>query len=163
MDSFEIEKKYKLKKKYYLQGYLPENKGRELCEMFNMNVEDVIEYRLRRITSGKDKRKSYIFECKSEGKLVRREMKKKLTKELFDKYWKFIESTVEKEIIPVKIFSSGVTLEIEIHQYLDRELVLAEIEYDDFDLLRHLCLEEEDVTDDDSFKNRNLAITKKKE
>jgi CYTH domain-containing protein/CHAD domain-containing protein len=125
------------------QGYLP---GERIME------------RLRRERHA-DGSVALVRTLKSGSGLVRLEVEEELPRELFDAWW---PSTVARRIRKRRTKAEYCTKTFEVDVFLDRELVLAEIELEDADeavelppwLLDVLVA---DVTDDKSYSNANLA------
>tara|TARA_Y100000310_G_scaffold190615_1_gene190618 strand:+ start:22298 stop:22831 length:534 start_codon:yes stop_codon:yes gene_type:complete len=131
------------------QGYLPIEVGQVLAGYVGLNVDfEAAEARLR------DKGGELYFTLKGKGGLVRNEAECMLEPEVFGDYWGKTEGNrVEK--IRLKIPYQGDPLEIDV--YTDRRLIVAEIEVDSVMRAERINPIGRDITEDKSYKNKNLA------
>ena len=130
------------------QGYLQKQDLDALCAEIQYKPEfEVNEARLRQ--EGLD----FIFTLKGKGDIQRDEENIALSYVLFEKYWPKTEGArVEK----VRVRPSE-RREVEIDVYTDRDLVIAEIEVPTLEEAKKLVPLGKDVTEDERYKNRNLA------
>lgn len=131
------------------QGYLPIEKGIELAKRIRLNIEfEPAEARLR------NKGEKLYFTIKGYGGTIREELETEIDEKIFQEYW---PSTKGKRIEKVRLKApyNGLTAEIDV--YLDRKLIVAEVETKtekEAEQLKNLGL---DVTQDSTYKNKNLA------
>lgn len=131
------------------QGYLELELGEILANKWGISFKfKPIETRLRKQNN------NYIFTIKGAGGLTRDEENKQIGSGLCDKYW---EKTLGKRVEKVRLKRehSGQTIEIDF--YTDRDLIMAEIEFSDENSARAFPKIGKDVTENDKYKNRNLA------
>jgi len=131
------------------QGYLPLDQGLMLSKTLGMDIDfEPTEARLR------NKNGKLFFTLKGKGGLSRNEAEVNLAQELFDDYWtKTKGRRVEKVRLDKKL--QGYTAEIDV--YTDRDLIVAEIEVPTVAEAERLKPLGKDVTEDKSYKNKNLA------
>ncbi len=131
------------------QGYLSIEKGMELAKSLGLHVGfEPAEARLR------NKGGKYFFTIKGEGGTVRDELEVSLDKHIFQQYWPATEGKrVEK--MRLKTPYEGQTAEVDV--YLDRKLIVAEVEVETLEEAEHMNAMGKDVTKDKAYKNKNLA------
>jgi CYTH domain-containing protein len=133
-------------------GYLPLEEGRELAEELGFTIDfELGEARLRH------KAGRYFFAVKSNGSLERTELEKEVSKEYFERHFGKIDGKVEKSRLK-KPFQ-GYTLEIDV--YMDRPLIVAEIEVPTQEEAEKLPVLGKEITEDQRYKNKNLSREKK--
>ena len=160
-DSFsDLEKIAKKDGKLIHQGYLPLEQISEFDDLLHSGIENMIEkidtkpaeLRLRSIGEGFGK--GYWVTIKSKGGQTRMEIEHQIDKKTFKKYWPKTEGKrVEKTRLTIPFM--GQDLEIDI--YRDRKLIVAEIEFDKIRKNEIIIPIGKDVTEDQRYKNRNLA------
>jgi adenylate cyclase len=132
------------------QGYMPLDKGHELADLLEAEVHFIpTEARLR------NKAGRLIFNMKGDGGLVRNELPDyDVSQDVFEQNWNFTEGNrVEK--IRLKVPYQGHTLEIDV--FTDRLLITGEVEVDSVKEAENLVAIGKDVTEDQTYKNKNLA------
>ena len=132
-----------------IQGYLSLGNGTRLASCLNLPFDfEPKEARLRK-KAGK-----FYFTLKGEGGLSRGEAEQEMDKPLFDTWW---PATNGKRIDKIRLARpyEGRTLELDV--YMDRELVIAEIEVPSVEAANSLIALGKDVTEDSRYKNKNLA------
>jgi CYTH domain-containing protein len=131
------------------QGYIPIEKGMELAKKLGLHVTfEPAEARLR------NKGGKYFFTIKGEGGTVRDELEVTIDQHTFQHYWSATEGKrVEK--MRLKTPYEGQTAEVDV--YLDRKLIVAEVEVGTLDEAERLKALGKDVTKDKAYKNKNLA------
>jgi CYTH domain-containing protein len=131
------------------QGYIPLESGQELCKELGIFLDFLpTEARLR------DKGGKKYFTLKGKGGLERNEAESDISDRLFNAYWPKTEGNrVEK--VRLKRPCQGHSVEIDV--YTDRDLVVAEIEVPSLEEASRLEALGKDVTEDKSYKNKNLA------
>ena len=131
-----------------VQGYLPMGYAKELATAAGLTVVfHPWEARLRL------KGDKFYFTLKGKGGLTRNEAEKEISGDLFNEYWKLTEGKVDKTRLKV---THG-KLEIEFDVYNDRKLIVAEMEFSSETEARSAPCIGKDITEDDRYKNRNLA------
>ena len=133
-----------------IQGYLPVELLDELLVEFPTlpNKFDPAEIRLRK--KGAD----YFLAMKGEGGLVREEYEIEVDEASFEHYWDYTNGHRIKKT-RVEVLFEGRTLEVDF--FLDRELVLGEVEFPSYEESEHFSMPGTEVTDDPEYKNKNLA------
>ncbi len=136
------------KGKKIVQGYIAVDKLPVLEQYLGVVVDfEPAEVRIRQ------KGDNYYFTVKSEGDLNRREFEIDIDKKRFDMLWDYVEKGVEK----VRYVVNNGKNNIEIDYYLDRSLVVAEIEFDSEEEANNFPALGKDITFDKRYKNKNLA------
>ncbi|MFW6025063.1 MAG: hypothetical protein ACOCRX_01855 [Candidatus Woesearchaeota archaeon] len=131
------------------QGYLNKNFCMEICKELNIDLNfRSAESRLRK------KVNEYYFTIKGKGNIKRKELEKQIDYELFDKYFK---KTNGKRVEKLRLEKKYKNYIIEIDHYIDRDLIVAEIEVDNQTELDFVPKLGKDIKDDRMYKNRNLA------
>lgn len=131
------------------QGYLSLWDGQALCTRLGIApIFDVAEARLR------DKAGTYTYTLKGKGGVERDELETQVTEAYFNMLWPRTENN-RLQKTRLKLPHMGYTLEID--QYLDRDLVTAEIEFPTKEEAASLVALGQDVTRNPAYKNRNLA------
>ena len=139
----------KAKGERIIQGYLPMACAKALSIEANFEVDfRPWEARLRQIG------KTFYFTLKGQGGLTRNEGETKVSKRFFKKYWKLtVGNRIEKMRLKVK--DGNNTAEFDV--YLDRDLIVAEIEFPSEKAARRALALGLDITEEEKYKNRNLA------
>jgi len=147
--NIEIEKKWKLASKKIRQGYIVEEKWEHFETKSGIEIpKEASEVRLRQ------KGDRFYLTFKGDGGLTRFENEEEISKDKFDSLWPLTEGKrVEKIRAEIKL--GGKVLEVDV--FTDRDLVLAEIEFDSEEAANNFPDIGEDVTADKKFKNKNLA------
>jgi CYTH domain-containing protein len=136
--------------KRIIQGYVPKNVGDNIAEDCGLKIDfEPEEYRLRKINDEK-----FIFGVKNLGDLIRDEIEIEIDKSVFNKYWNLTEGR-RLEKFRLKLLVNDRTVEVD--NYSNRDLVLAEVEFSDIQSARKFPLLGKDVTNNPAYKNRNLA------
>lgn len=134
---------------FITQGYLPLEDGLELADRLDMVPDfDPVEARLR-LEAGR-----HWFYLKSDGKFSRQELPKFINKAIFDEHWKLTDG---QRIEKARIIKPYGRFSVEFDVYMDRTLIIAEVEVKSEKDLAKLIALGEDVTDDPKYKNKNLA------
>jgi len=131
------------------QGYLALDSGLELSDILKLNPDfEPSEARLR------DKCGEMFFTLKGNGGLSRNELAVEINKSVFDKYW---PETKGKRVQKIRLAVpfEGHTLEIDL--YTDRDLIVAEVEVPTAKDAQRLSPLGKDITNDKTYKNKNLA------
>jgi len=135
--------------KSIIQGYLPLQNASELSALLNIVLDfDPIEARLR------NKEGEFSFTQKAKGGVSRDGLDVDINQDIFDAYW---SKTKGKRVDKVRLDKpyQGHTAEIDV--YLDRELIVAEVEVPTMAEAEKLKPLGQDVSEDESYKNKNLA------
>jgi len=131
------------------QGYVPREKAIVLADELGISVRfKPEEARLR------DKAGKFYFTLKGEGSGSRNEIEIPLTQELFEAYWAITEG---RRVRKVRLERPHQRYVLVLDVYLDRDLIIAEVEVPtekDVEKLKPLGL---DVTTYEKYKNVNLA------
>lgn len=131
------------------QGYLPYNTGMELAASLRLEITfDVDEIRLRK------KSDKYYLTLKSQGGLSRSELETEISSLLFDKFW---SKTSGRALQKVRLRKPCQGHSVEIDVYTDRDLIVAEVEVPTSKDAEELVPLGKDVSNDDKYKNKNLA------
>ena len=131
------------------QGYLDLGKGSDLAKMLNIDIGfEIMEARLR------DKAGKFYFTLKGDGTLSRSELEKEIDSGLFNEYW---PETGGKRLEKCRLKKPYHEYEAEFDLYLDRNLIIAEVEVPSIEDALKLLPLGKDVTDDKRYKNKNLA------
>lgn len=131
------------------QGYLPIEKGILLAKFLELNLDfEISEARLR------DKNGELFFTIKGDGTIQRDELETSVSREIFDFYW---PETAGKRVEKIRLEKPYVNHILEIDFYLDRELVVAEVEVGSQKEAELFPPLGKDITSDKSYKNKNLA------
>jgi CYTH domain-containing protein len=131
------------------QGYLPLSSGLELSNKLDMNIDfNPCEARLR------NKAGILSFTLKNSGGLSRNELERKVDQNIFDKYW---PKTKGKRIEKIRLNRPFEGHIVEFDVYLDRDLIVAEVEVQSIKQAQKLSALGKDVTNNKSYKNKNLA------
>jgi len=131
------------------QGYLDLNKGSDLAKMLNIELDfEIMEARLR------DKAGKFFFTLKGDGSLSRSELEKEIDSGLFNEFW---PETGGKRLEKCRLKRPYQEYEAEFDLYLDRNLIIAEVEVPSIEDAQKLLPLGKDVTDDKGYKNKNLA------
>lgn len=131
------------------QGYLPIEKGMDLANKLGLHVTfSPSEARLR------NKGGKLYFTIKGEGGIVRDELETGINKKLFQQYW---PATQGKRIEKVRLKTPYEGKIAEIDVYLDRKLIVAEVEVPSIEEAEKLKAIGKDITKDPHYKNKNLA------
>ncbi len=134
--------------KRIVQGYIPTDKLPELEQYLGVVVDfKPAEVRIRQ------KGSNFYFTVKSEGGLNRKEFEIDIDKNKFERLWDYVEKGVEK----VRYVINNGNNNIEVDYYLDRSLVVAEIEFDSEEEAEQFPPLGKDITLDKRYKNKNLA------
>jgi CYTH domain-containing protein len=96
----------------------------------------------------------YFLTLKSDGTVSRDEKETEIPQEVFDFCWPY---TYGKRVRKTRIKMPWQGLTAEIDLYLDRELMIAEVECPDLETAQRLTPLGKDVTEDPRYKNRNLG------
>lgn len=132
------------------QGYLPLETAKLLCDKINLNVSfEVSEARIR------ERNNKQTFTLKGEGDLVREEKEVTITKELFEAYWTETEGKRVEKLRLRKPYE-GYTAEFDV--YINRLLIIAEIEFPSVEVANKIPPLGEDITANAYYKNKNLAL-----
>lgn len=137
------------------QGYLPLEKLEDLRKPLKLYPKfEPKELRVRQY--GED----YFLTVKSDGTLCREEIPDRvISRELFDSLWELTEGRRVKKIrikLPYGIYT------IEIDNYLDRDLVMVEVEFKNKKEAEEFPLLGKDITEYSRYKNKNLAKYRKR-
>jgi len=137
------------KGKVIKQGYLSLKDGQRLSNQMNLGVDfNPTEARLR------NKSEKLSFTLKGEGGISRDELEIEMEEYSFQRFWPLtIGKRVEK--IRYNILYHNHTLEIDV--YLDRDLIVAEIEVPTIKEASFIIALGLDVTENPKYKNKNLA------
>ena len=120
----------------------------QLLEDINKEISfSIQEARLR------NKAGTFIFTLKGKGDIIREEFEVIVSEKLFQKYWPFAQGRVTKARLDMP-YEKHV---VEIDVYLDRNLIVAEVEFETIDDIESFPNIGKDVTEDLSYKNVNLA------
>ncbi len=143
-------KKHVLEKgKTIIQGYLPKDKGWDLAGRMKLSFDfkpDV--FRLRNLNGEK------IFTVKGKGHEKRDEFEHKISDSIFKFYWPFTKGKrIDKKRL--KLAYGHYYLEIDV--FVDRDLIVGEIEVKDKKELADLKPIGMDVSKDQKYKNVNLG------
>lgn len=131
------------------QGYLSDKVSKNLCD--ELNIKPEFEPKESRLRKKVDK---YYFTLKGKGKVKRKELEREIDKEIFEKYF---ENTKGNRVMKLRFKESYRNYEIEFDKYINRDLIVAEIEIDSENELKLLPKLGKDIKDDNNYKNRNLA------
>jgi len=102
----------------------------------------------------REKNHLYTFTLKGEGDVERKELEVSLSKELFESYWPETENRRIEKIRLEKPYEGHVA---EFDVYINRLLIVAEIELPSLAMATDLEPLGEDITTDSRYKNKNLA------
>ena len=132
------------------QGYFNQEDGTELTDkLFSTELDFVPhEFRMR------DKDENHYFTIKGEGTISRRELEVEISKKVFDKYWPM---TSGNQLIKKRLNIPFQDYVVEIDVYLDRDLIVAEIEVPTIEIANGLIPLGNDITHNLTYKNKNLA------
>ena len=131
-----------------IQGYFSVNNGIELVKKLELNLDFVpSEARVRQ------KGNKYFFTMKSDGLQKRNELETTISQDLFENIYSLTETRVEKKRLKVNI--DGLIYEFD--KYLDRDLIVVEIEVNNEKDLEKIIVLGKDITEEIGFKNKNLA------
>jgi CYTH domain-containing protein len=131
------------------QGYLELDKGINLAKLVSMNIDFVPqEARLR------DKEGKFFFTVKGNGGLLRLELEQEINSGLFNDFW---PETEKRRIEKMRLKKPYKDYDAEFDIYLDRNLIIAEVEVPSIEKAEKLIPLGRDVTDDKNYKNKNLA------
>ncbi len=132
------------------QGYLPFEIGRALSRRLYIGLDFTpVEFRLR------NKAGKFLFTIKGYGGLKRNETPDEiLSEETFNNYWEF---TKGNRIYKKRLKKPYQNLEAELDLFLDRDLILAEVETETEEQANALNPLGKDVSEDQKYKNKNLA------
>ncbi|HEX9975464.1 MAG TPA: CYTH domain-containing protein [bacterium] len=148
--SHEIERKFLVKK---LPGDLHQYPSIEILQGYLAIRSDGTEVRLRK------KGSRYFQTVKSGSGLLRCEAEIELSKDQFEKLWLMTEGKrIEK--IRYEITYSGATIELDVFIGMLQGLVVAEVEFISIEQANEFVLPSWfgiEVTEDERYKNRNLA------
>jgi len=145
----ELEEEVIEKGKKIRQGYLSLEDGEALAKEVGMNIDfNPVEARLR------DKAGKYFLTVKGDGSLTRNEEEKSLDQKVFQNYWSLTEGRRVEKVRLEKSYQ-GFTAEFDV--YIDRDLIVAEIEVPSEQDANNLVPLGKDITSDKSYKNKNLA------
>ena len=131
------------------QGYLPVSIGKEIAGMIGVDVSfEPSEARLR------DQGGKYILTLKSSGGLERYETPDaEISSTIFESYWPYASNKIEK--VRMKIHHEGHIAEIDV--YMDRDLIIAEVEVQTKEIANRISPLGIDITEDLNYKNHALA------
>lgn len=131
------------------QGYLERDSGLEIINELGLkNYPSFNEFRIR------NKSGIYFLTLKSPGKLSRDELNVKISEDLFEKFWPKTESKRIRKLRIEKMFEEH---KVEFDVYLDRELIIAEVEFrNKKDSLKFKKIGKE-ITYNKNYKNFNLS------
>ncbi len=149
--SIEELKEHSFKKgKMVRQGYMPLNQvPRELGSLLKDKIDfEPLEARLRATDS------LFYFALKGKGDIEREEAETFISLNLFNKYWPL---TLEKRIKKIRLKKRFSDFIFEFDVYLDRDLIVAEVETDSVEKANLVPLIGKDITEDKRYKNKNLA------
>ena len=151
MVSYEIERKFLVKK---LPGYLESYPSEQIQQGYLAVADDGTEIRLRK------KEGVHYLTAKSGQGMKRREIETELASEQFDRLWPMTAGKrVEKERI--KIPDENVIIELDIYQGALAGLMTAEVEFrtrEEADVFTPPSWLDKDITWDERYKNKNLAL-----
>jgi len=131
------------------QGYLPMDMVMEVAGILNLPEGfKPAELRVR------DKGGKYFLTAKGSGGLERDEYEKPIDKKQFEALWPKTEGKrIEKVRVPVGYEGH----EVELDFFTDRKLILGEVEVKSVEEAKKVRLPGKDVTEDQTYKNKNLA------
>lgn len=131
------------------QGYLKPEEGALVAKEAGLEVDfNPDETRLRQ------KGILYFLTVKSAGNLERSELETKVTQDFFEKHWPKTEGKrVEKKRLVINYLKH----KLEVDVFLDRDLILAEMEFRNPKEAMDIEPLGKDVTTDYKYKNKNLA------
>jgi len=132
------------------QGYLSMQDGIRLARDLGMVWTDFSpsEARLR------DKGGIFYLTLKSSGNLSRSEIEKEIPQGTFNIWWQLTQGKRIEKFRWAKPYEGHI---LELDVYLDRELIIAEIEVPSVEIAYSLIPLGKDVTEDPKYKNKNLA------
>jgi CYTH domain-containing protein len=131
------------------QGYLTAEEGAVLTQMLCLNPTfDPTEARLR------NKDGSFFFTLKGNGTVERDELEIPISRETFNLYW---PQTKGKRVEKIRLKKTLNNYLLEIDFYLDRELVVVEVEVGSREEAENFPALGKDITNDKNYKNKNLA------
>ena len=131
------------------QGYFSVNQGVELAEQLGLNIDFVpSEARVRQ------KGDKYYFTLKSKGLEKRNELETTISQELFENLY---STTQGNRVEKLRLNHNIEGLIYEIDYYKDRKLMVVEVEVKDEKDLEKIIVLGKDVTNDKTYKNKNLA------
>jgi adenylate cyclase len=147
----EIERKFLVKE-------LPENLSKypstEIIQGYLAITEDATEVRVRK------KGDRYFLTVKSGFGLQRQEVEIDISKDQFEKLWSMTEGRrIEK--VRSEIDHSGMKIELDIYKGILNGLIVAEVEFLSIDQAKSFIPLDwfgREVTEDERFKNKNLAL-----
>lgn len=131
------------------QGYLPIDKGLILAQAIGLQLNfNPAEARLR------DRAGNLTFTLKGDGTVERDELETPISPEFFNSYW---PETAGKRVQKIRLKKPYLDHILEIDFYLDRKLVVVEVEVGSREEAESFPKLGKDITADKSFKNKNLA------
>ncbi len=134
---------------YIDQGYLPLSLGVVTARILDMDYAfQPVEARVRK------QGRQYFFTLKSEGHEARGEKEREIGTDLFFELW---EKTLGKRIRKKRLKRRYGENCLEFDDYMDRDLLVAEIEVTTLEQAVALAPLGKDVTSDPRYKNKNLA------
>ncbi|MBU3896952.1 MAG: adenylate cyclase [Nanoarchaeota archaeon] len=131
------------------QGYLPVDMAHKIACILNL-PEGFKPGELR----VRDKGGKYFLTAKSAGGIKRDEYEKQIDKKLFEALW---PETEGRRIEKVRSTFDYGGHEVELDFFTDRKLILGEVEVKSLKEARKVSLPGKDVTEDQTYKNKNLA------
>ena len=132
------------------QGYLTLQTAELLIQKLELNPSFTPkEARLRQ------KNNLFYFTLKGEGTIEREELEVTLSKELFESYWLETENRRIEKIRLKKPYEGHVA---EFDVYINRLLIVAEIEFQTIEEASDIAPLGEDISNDKRYKNKNLAL-----
>lgn len=149
---FDLQKRVKETGVLIEQGYFDENDFDFIITTLDLEINFFVrEIRLRKIDSHR------FITLKGEGGLSREEVELPITDSLFDELW---PKTLSRRIIKRRLEMMIDSINIEVDLYLDRDLMIAEIELKSEGDSVSVPVIGKNVTNDPKYRNRNLAINK---
>jgi len=131
------------------QGYLPVDMVQKIACILNL-PEGFKPGELR----VRDKGGKYFLTVKGIGGIERDEYEKQIDKKLFETLW---PKTEGKRIEKVRLTFDYGGYEVELDFFTDRKLILGEVEVKSLKEAKKVHLPGKDVTEDQTYKNKNLA------
>lgn len=137
------------------QGYLDiASLEGELLEIRKAVKFTPVEARLRSEGVRLDGKTEYKFTLKGKGDLARNEHEVAISQSIFQHYW---SRTLGRRVLKDRLKVPYNGQEIEFDRYSDRNLVIAEIEFQSREIADSFPALGDDITNDIRYKNKNLA------
>ena len=131
------------------QGYLGNGAGLKIADKLKLEIDfEIVETRLRE----KDNKCYLTF--KSKGGLSRSELETTISAGLFEEFW---DQTEGKRIQKIRLEIPYQKHTAEVDVYLDRDLIVAEVEVSSEEDAEKLMPLGKDISSDNTYKNRTLA------